>query len=155
MVPAEMPRAMDFDDIQNVKQEFIQAARNAVQAGFDLVEIHAANGYLFDQFLSTDANQRTDNYGGSVENRARFLLETVDALIDAIGAGRVGVRLSPWGTINGMTDQQPEEITLYLAEQLQKEISLIFIWLSGTCFHMVILIQWVSEKNSVHCSQIH
>lgn len=120
MVPAEMPRAMDLDDIQNVKQEFIQAAQNAVKAGFDLVEVHAANGYLFDQFLSTDANQRTDNYGGSVENRARFLLETVDALIEAIGAGRVGLRLSPWGTINGMTDQQPEEITLYLAEQLQK-----------------------------------
>lgn len=120
MIEAEIPRAMNADDIQNVKQEFIQAALNALQAGFDLVEVHAANGYLFDQFLSTDANQRTDNYGGSVENRARFLLETIDELIKAIGAGRVGVRLSPWGTINGMIDQEPEEMMLYLAGQLQE-----------------------------------
>ena len=119
MVPTDTPRAMTTEDIEQVKAEFVRAAQQAIQAGFDLVELHAANGYLFDQFLSTDANQRNDNYGGSIENRARFLLETVDAVSAAIGADRVGVRLSPWGTINGMTDSEPEPTTLYVAQQLQ------------------------------------
>lgn len=119
MVEVEQPRAMTLEDIQNVKAEFVAAAKNAMKAGFDLIEIHGANGYLFDQFLVSDSNQRTDNYGGTVENRARFLLETVDDLIDTIGAGRVAIRLSPWGTLNDMKVEDPEEMTLYLAEQLQ------------------------------------
>ena len=78
------------------------AAKNAVlKAGFDGVEIHAANGYLPDQFLQTTANARTDEYGGSIENRARFVLEIADAVVNAVGANKVGIRLSPWSTFQG------------------------------------------------------
>ncbi len=82
--------------------------------------LHGANGYLIDQFLASASNRRSDAYGGSLENRARFLLEIVDALVAAVGAERVGLRLSPWGTINDMHDDEPEAMTLYLAEALQR-----------------------------------
>ncbi|MBF3234882.1 alkene reductase, partial [Pseudomonas aeruginosa] len=82
----DAPREMTLEDIRRVRDEFVRAARNALDAGFDLVELHGANGYLIDQFLASASNRRSDAYGGSLENRARFLLEIVDALVAAGGA---------------------------------------------------------------------
>jgi len=96
--PFEIPRALEVDEIGAIAADFAQAARNAREAGFDGVEVHGANGYLIDQFLRTSSNARMDHYGGSIENRARFLLEVVDAVGLVIGNSRVGVRLSPWGS---------------------------------------------------------
>ncbi len=98
-VPFETPRALETEEIGVLVSDFIQAARNSRRAGFDGVEIHGANGYLLDQFLHDGSNQRTDEYSGSIENRSRLLLEVVDAVAAAIGADRVGVRLSPWSGI--------------------------------------------------------
>ncbi len=93
------PRALPVEEIGEYVQLHAKAARNAVLgAGFDGVEIHAANGYLPDQFLQTNSNARTDSYGGSVENRARFVLEVTEAVVNAVGANKVGVRLSPWSS---------------------------------------------------------
>ena len=89
------PRALDAEELPRIVQDYRHAARNAIAAGFDGVEIHAANGYLIDQFLKTGANQRTDDYGGSIKNRARLLLEVTRAIVDEIGGGRTGIRLSP------------------------------------------------------------
>jgi N-ethylmaleimide reductase len=91
-----MPQAMTEADIKTTIQEFAQAAKNAVAAGFDGVELHGANGYLLEQFIRPNSNQRTDRYGGSIENRARFVLEVADAVIEAIGKDKVGIRLSPF-----------------------------------------------------------
>lgn len=95
MVETEMPKAMSVTDIQQTIADYVQAARNAMEAGFDGVEIHAAHGYLFDAFLRTSSNQRSDRYGGSQENRMRFLVETLQAVSAAIGGENVAVRLSP------------------------------------------------------------
>ncbi|WP_374267042.1 alkene reductase [Zoogloea sp.] len=102
MVPCPPPRALDATEITAIVADFRQAARNAIEAGFDGVEIHAANGYLIDQFLRSSANQRSDAYGGSRDKRLRFLLEVTDAVTGAIGAARTGVRLSPRNLANGM-----------------------------------------------------
>ena len=100
--PAPVPRALTVEEIGEYVQLFATAARNAVlRAGFDGVEIHAANGYLPDQFLQTNTNNRTDSYGGSVENRARFVLEITESVVKAVGANKVGIRLSPWSTFQG------------------------------------------------------
>ena len=97
--PPSSPRALTLEEIKEYMRLYATAAENAVlQAGFDGVEIHAANGYLPDQFLQTNANNRTDAYGGSVQNRVRFVLEVTDAVVKAVGAHRVGIRLSPWST---------------------------------------------------------
>ena len=101
--PPPLPRALTVEEIGEYVQLFATAARNAVHgAGFDGVEIHAANGYLPDQFLQTNTNTRTDSYGGSVENRARFVLEITEAVVNAVGANKVGIRLSPWSTFQGV-----------------------------------------------------
>lgn len=105
--PFETPRALETGEIPAVVEEYRQGAANAKAAGFDGVEIHAANGYLPDQFLRDGVNRRTDDYGGSPENRARFLKEVTQAAIDVWGADRVGVRLSPSGSFNGMSDSDP------------------------------------------------
>ncbi|MBN9341142.1 MAG: alkene reductase, partial [Comamonadaceae bacterium] len=97
---------------------YANAARNAVQAGFDGVEIHGANGYLLDQFLKDGANQRTDAWGGSVENRARLLVQVVSAVADAIGAGKTGLRLSPVTPANDIRDSQPQPLFAHVARQL-------------------------------------
>lgn len=110
-VPFETPRALETDEIPGVVAAYREGARNALAAGFDGVEIHGANGYLLDQFLHDHSNQRTDIYGGSIENRARLLLEVTQAAIEIWGADRVGVRLSPGGTFNDMGDSDP--IALY------------------------------------------
>lgn len=97
-----VPRALTVEEIREYVQLYATAARNAViGAGFDGVEIHAANGYLPDQFLQTNTNIRTDSYGGSVENRARFVLEITEAVVNAVGANKVGIRFSPWSTFQG------------------------------------------------------
>ncbi|ASQ91204.1 alkene reductase [Prosthecochloris sp. GSB1] len=102
MKPYPVPEAMTIRDIGETVREYVQAARNAVAAGFDGVEVHGANGYLIEQFIRPNTNRRNDAYGGSIENRARFMLEVLDGAIGAIGARRVGVRLSPFGVFNDM-----------------------------------------------------
>lgn len=114
------PRALAGDEIPGIIEDYRQAAKNALAAGFDGVEIHSANGYLLDQFLRDGSNHRTDNYGGSLENRARLLLEVTAAVIEACGAERVGIRLSPSGTFNDMADSNPEAIFGYLLTELNR-----------------------------------
>lgn len=114
----ETPRALELNEIQSIIEDYIQGAENAQQAGFDGVEVHGANGYLLDQFLQDGSNRRTDAYGGSIENRSRLLLEVVDGVARVWGAGRVGVRLSPYGTFNDMGDSDPIALFSYVLEQL-------------------------------------
>lgn len=108
-VPTEMPRALETAEIPGVIQEYVTAARNARAAGIDAVELHCASGYLPMQFLSSNSNERTDQYGGSAENRVRFVVETLTAMVEAVGAGRVGFRICPGVRFNGMKDENPEE----------------------------------------------
>lgn len=117
-VPHAIPHALTTAEISTVVAAFASAAKNAIAAGFDGVEVHAANGYLIDQFLRDGANQRTDVYGGSMENRARFLFEVLAAVSAAIGSDRVGVRLSPLNSYNSMIDSDPLGLTAFLAERL-------------------------------------
>jgi N-ethylmaleimide reductase len=109
-VPFVVPRAMAAAEIEALVEHFASAATSARDAGADGVEVHSANGYLLDQFLQDRTNRRTDRYGGSVENRARLLLEVVDAVSARVGYDRVGVRLSPFGTFNDMVDSNPEAL---------------------------------------------
>ncbi len=119
MKPHPTPVAMSDDDIKAAIAEFAQAGTNAVAAGFDGIELHGANGYLLEQFIRPTSNQRTDRYGGSIENRARFVLEAADAAIKAIGKDRVGIRLSPFGVFNDMPlYPEMEADYAYLARQL-------------------------------------
>jgi N-ethylmaleimide reductase len=113
-----VPRALATDEIPGVVAEFRQAALNAQAAGMDGVEIHGANAYLIDQFLRDGTNQRSDRYGGSIANRARFMLEVVDAVIGVIGAGRVGIRLSPHARGDGIGDSDPAATFGYAAAAL-------------------------------------
>lgn len=114
------PRPLEISEIKIITEQYKQAAIRAKEAGFDGVELHAANGYLIDQFLQSKTNQRDDIYGGSVENRARFLLEVMDALIEVWGADRVGVHLAPRGDEHDMGDEAPRETFGYAMEQLGK-----------------------------------
>ncbi len=123
------PRALRPDELARVRDEFVHSARLALEAGFDGVELHAANGYLLEQFLNPASNQRTDEYGGSVPNRARFVLEVARAVVQAIGADRTGIRLSPWGVASDMPHYpEIDETYAYLAEELQK-IGLVYLHL--------------------------
>lgn len=117
---APTPRPLSESDIQSFVKDYAQAAKNAVAAGFDGVEIHAANGYLIDQFIQDNSNQRNDSYGGSVENRARFALEVTQAVVDAIGADRTGIRYSPFSTFQGMRMADPIPQFSYLAKETAK-----------------------------------
>lgn len=119
-VPFTMPRALERAEIGGIIAEFGAGAARAKAAGFDGVEIHGANGYLPDQFLQDGANMRTDDYGGPIENRARFLLEVTRAAIAAFGADRVGVRLSPSGTYGSMSDSDPQATFGYAAAKLDE-----------------------------------
>jgi N-ethylmaleimide reductase len=116
--PYETPRALTLEQISEVIEYYRVAAENARIAGFDGVELHGANGYLPDQFLRDKTNQRTDKYGGSIENRARFMIEVTKALVSVWGSDRVGVRLSPSGTFNDMADSNPKETFGYVVKQL-------------------------------------
>ena len=112
------PRALDASEIPAIIERYAQAASNAIAAGFDGVEIHAANGYLIDQFLRDQTNKRTDRYGGSIENRSRFLMEVVDAVTGAVGADVTGVRISPQNGQNDIADSNPQAAFNHVAEQL-------------------------------------
>lgn len=123
------PRAMTKDDIQQAVQEYANAAKNAIEAGFDGVELHAANGYLIEQFINPAVNQRDDEYGGSIENRSRFLLEVAKATTAAIGKEKTGIRLSPYGVFNNMEIYpESDETYTYIAEELNK-LGLVYIHL--------------------------
>lgn len=120
MANFETPRALEIDEIAGIVESFRTGAKNAFEAGFDGIEVHGANGYLLDQFLEDGTNHRTDAYGGSIENRARLLLEVVAAVAEVYGANKVGVRLSPAGTFNSMKDSNPAQTFGYVAEKLGK-----------------------------------
>jgi N-ethylmaleimide reductase len=124
--PFVTPRALETGEITAIVEDFARGAANAKAAGFDGVEVHGANGYLPDQFLRDGTNQRTDRYGGSVENRAQFLLEITAAAVDVWGPGRVGVRLSPSGTFNDMFDSNPHRTFGYAASAL-RELGLAYL----------------------------
>jgi NADH:flavin oxidoreductases, Old Yellow Enzyme family len=113
-----VPREMTVDEIKQTVAEYAQAAKNAIAAGFDGVELHGANGYLVQQFLSTNANTRTDEYGGGVENRSRFLLEVIDAMIAAIGSERTGLRLSPGGEFGDIKESDAAELYDHVIAEL-------------------------------------
>ena len=119
--PNGKPREMTLEDIKQAQDEYVQAAKNAMKAGFDGVEIHAANGYLPNQFLNVKSNTRTDKYGGSIENRTRFVLEVVEKIVAAIGSEKTGVRFSPYGVFNDLSvyDSLPETYH-YLIDELAK-----------------------------------
>jgi N-ethylmaleimide reductase len=117
-VPVTPNRALELHEIPGVVDEYRAAAKRALDAGFDGVELHAANGYLLDQFLENGSNKRTDIYGGSIENRARLLFEVFDVVASVWGADRVGVRVSPSSTFNEMHDSDPEALYAYVAQQL-------------------------------------
>jgi N-ethylmaleimide reductase len=116
-----VPEEMTSKEISQTKKEYVDAAKNSIEAGFDGVELHSANGYLLEQFLSPVSNKRTDNYGGSVENRCRFVLEVTAAVAEAIGKDKTGIRLSPYGVASDMPHYPEIDATYkYLAEQLNK-----------------------------------
>ncbi|WP_298162271.1 alkene reductase [Brevundimonas sp.] len=119
MTPFETPRALAVEEIKAIVADYAHAAEQARKAGFDGVEVHGANGYLIDQFLKDGSNQRDDSYGGSVENRSRFLLEVVAAVVAVWGADRVGLRLSPSNGSNGTQDSNPETIFVHAAAALK------------------------------------
>ena len=118
VAPYETPRALETGEIAGIVDAFRQGARNALAAGFDGVEIHGANGYLIEQFLQSRTNQRTDQYGGSIENRARLLMEITQAVIEVWGADRVGVRLSPYGIANDSGEADPMPLYTHVVEAL-------------------------------------
>jgi 2,4-dienoyl-CoA reductase-like NADH-dependent reductase (Old Yellow Enzyme family) len=125
--PFVTPRALETDEVKAITQTFRQASQNAKQAGFDGVELHAANGYLIDQFLQSSTNTRTDQYGGSLENRSRLLLDIVDELIKVWGSGRVGVHLAPACDSHDMGDANPRETFVHVARELgNRKIAFIF-----------------------------
>ena len=118
--PHPVPRALETEEIDDIVEAYRQGAENAKAAGFDGVEIHGANGYLLDQFLQDSSNKRSDRYGGSLENRARLLLEVTDAVVSVWGAGRVGMHLSPRADLHDMGDSNRAETFTYVASELGK-----------------------------------
>jgi N-ethylmaleimide reductase len=120
LVPFVRPRALDIDEMPYVVAQYVRAARNAVAADFDGVEIHAANGYLLDQFIESGTNRRNDTYGGAVESRTRLLFEVVEALTPVWGPDRIGVRISPMGKLNDIHDDNPQATFGYVAERLSE-----------------------------------
>jgi N-ethylmaleimide reductase len=129
MKPEPVPEAMSEDDIRHAIEEYVHSAKSALAAGFDGIELHAANGYLLEQFLRPNTNQRKDRYGGSIENRSRFVLEIADALIKTVGKEKLGIRISPFGVFNDMpVYPEMESDYTYLARQLN-ERGLLYIHL--------------------------
>ena len=132
-VPFEVPKEMTQEDIDSVHQLFVNGAKMAKLGGFDGVEIQAANGYLVDQFLKTSCNQRKDKYGGSVENRSRFLLELIDKLSEVFPMNQIGVKLSPVNRLRDMYDEDPISLCKYLLSEFEKrEISYVMFRESET-----------------------
>jgi N-ethylmaleimide reductase len=132
--PYTQPRALETEEIPTIVEGFKQAAINAKAAGFDGVEVHGANGYLLDNFLRDGTNQRTDQYGGSIENRARLLFEVLEAVIGVWGSGKVGLRTSPLNSFNDMIDSDPVALTSWLAKELN-QFNLAFWDLMRTDFY--------------------
>ncbi|WP_324698961.1 alkene reductase [Novosphingobium aerophilum] len=127
---ASPPRALETEEVARITHDFVRAARTAIDAGFDGVELHGANGYLFEQFVNGALNKREDRYGGSIANRLRFMLETLDAISAEIGSNRVGVRVSPFGRLFGMKPYEDEaETWVTLASEFEKR-SLAYVHLS-------------------------
>ena len=126
-----VPRALDTDEIAAIVDEYRLATRHALQAGFDGVELHAASGYLPEQFLSSGTNQRTDRYGGSPENRARFIVEVLEAMIAEAGSDRVGIKISPEMGFNSVTDAAPQETYQYLVQRVST-LQLAYLHLART-----------------------
>jgi N-ethylmaleimide reductase len=127
--PMGTPRAISANELAQVRDQFVRSATLGIEAGFDGIELHGANGYLLEQFLHPASNQRTDAYGGSVQNRARFVLEVTRGVADAIGADRTGIRLSPWSKANDLTHYpEIDEAYAYLAEELKK-IGVVYVHL--------------------------
>lgn len=118
LAPFVMPRALQIEEMPYIVGQYARGAKNALNAGFDGVEIHSANGYLLDPFIESSTNRRTDEYGGSIENRARLLREVVEAVSEIWEPDRVGVRLSPLGALNDISDDDPEKTFSYVAEKL-------------------------------------
>ncbi len=129
MVDCPIPRALDTDEIEDIIDDYREAASNAISAGFDGVEIHGANGYLIDQFLRRSSNHRTDRFGGSKNNRIRFLVDVAEAIADEIGASRTGIRLSPYITQRNMADDEIIDTMLMAAHEIDR-IGLVYIHLS-------------------------
>lgn len=125
-VDVSAPRALELDEIPGIIADYRKAAANAIAAGFDGVEIHGANGYLLDQFAKDGANHRTDAYGGSVENRARLMLEVAAAVVDEIGAGRTGIRISPVSPANGISCSDPQAQFDHIVRELDK-LDLVYL----------------------------
>lgn len=119
-VDTSVPRALETAEIAGIVNDFRTAAANAIKAGFDGVEIHGAHGYLIDAFLRDGSNQRTDQYGGSIENRARFLLEVMQAVINEIGAERAGIRISPVSPVNDSSESNPQPLFEHVVRELEK-----------------------------------
>ncbi|MDF0545902.1 alkene reductase [Sphingobium sp. H39-3-25] len=130
LVPTSEPRALDTEEVPRITQDFVRAARMAIDAGFDGVELHGANGYLFEQFVNGALNRREDRYGGSIENRLRFMLETLDAIIAEIGGERVGVRISPFGRLFDMEPYDDEAQTWVALAAAFEARSLAYVHLS-------------------------
>lgn len=131
-VDFETPRELSVAEIAGIVDEYRQATRRALEAGFDGVELHGASGYLPEQFLSSGSNQRQDQYGGSVENRARFVLQVLDAMVAEAGADRVGIKLSPEMNYNSITDAAPQETYAHLVDQLRgKGLAYLHVALFG------------------------
>lgn len=127
--PMGTPKALSITELTQVRDQFVRSAQLGIEAGFDGVELHGANGYLLEQFLHPRSNQRTDAYGGSVQNRARFVLEVTRGVADAIGADRTGLRLSPWSMANDLTHYpEIDEAYGYLADELEK-IGIVYVHL--------------------------
>ena len=141
------PRALETAELPGIVAEYVDAARRAVEAGLDGVELHAANGYLLQQFLADNSNTRTDAYGGSPENRARFVIEVATAVAEAIGAGKVGIRLSPAGTFNDIAETETEATYAALLDGLNP-LGLLYLHVvegPETDFHEQLRKQWQGE----------
>ncbi|MCO5994244.1 alkene reductase [Actinoallomurus rhizosphaericola] len=136
--PAPMPRALETAEVPEHARSYAEAARRAVEAGFDGVELHGANGYLISQFLSSNANLRTDRYGGSVANRIRFAVEAVAATVEAVGAARTGIRLSPGGTFWGVEETDVPELYSALLTELAR-LDLAYVHLEATAEEEVLV----------------
>ena len=130
MDPFETPKEMSLQDLSETKAAFVSAAKNAITAGFDGVELHAANGYLLHQFIAPNSNIRTDEYGGSIENRCKFVIEVLEAVIEAIGADKTAIRISPNGTFNDVAETEVEETYTYLINAI-KNLGLAFLHVSN------------------------
>jgi len=139
------PKEMTKDEIAQVVGEFKDSAKRALRAGFDGVEIHGAHGYLVDSFIRSSANQREDEYGGSAENRSRFCLEVIDAIIEVFGSNKVGIKLSPVSIFGDMNDDDPLETYTYLTKELNKREILFIEWREPTL--------WESSNNRMYKKQ--